>query len=66
MRPLPRAPQVPRITKSQQAHIHKLAIEVGVNLDRVLSFFGVRELQDIAAADFTRVIRSLEKRRGTA
>ena len=66
VRPLPRAPQVPRITKSQQTQIHKLAIEVGVNLDRVLSFFGVRDLQEIAAADFTRVIRSLEKRRGAA
>ena len=63
---IPRAPRVPRITKSQQTQIHKLAIEVGVNLDRVLSFFGVRELQEIAATDFSRVIRSLEKRRGAA
>ena len=55
-----------RITKSQQAQIHKLAIEVGVSLDRVLAYFGVAELGDIAANDFLRVIRSLEKRRQAA
>jgi hypothetical protein len=55
-----------RITRSQQAHIHKLAVEVGVELQRVLAYFGVRELQDIAATDFQRVVRSLEKRRATA
>jgi hypothetical protein len=63
VRPLPRAPVVSTITKAQQAQIHKLAIEVGVALDRVLGYFGVRELQDIAATDFLRVIRSLENRR---
>ena len=55
-----------RINKAQQAQIHKLAIEVGVSLDRVLSYFGVAELKDIAASDFLRVIRSLEKRRQAA
>jgi len=55
-----------RINKTQQAQIHKLAIEVGVSLDRVLSYFGVAELGDIAANDFLRVIRSLEKRRQAA
>ena len=55
-----------RITKAQQTQIHKLAIEVGVSLDRVLSYFGVAELKDIAASDFLRVIRSLEKRRQAA
>ena len=54
------------INKAQQAQIHKLAIEVGVSLDRVLSYFGVAELKDIAASDFLRVIRSLEKRRQAA
>jgi hypothetical protein len=63
VRPLPRAPLVSTITKDQQLQIHKLAIEVGVALDRVLDYFGVRELQDIRAADFMRVIRSLENRR---
>ena len=55
-----------RINKTQQAQIHKLAIEAGVSLDRVLSYFGVAELGDIAANDFLRVIRSLEKRRQAA
>lgn len=55
-----------RINKAQQAQIHKLAIEVGVSLDRVLSYFGVAELKDIPASDFLRVIRSLEKRRQAA
>lgn len=55
-----------RITKAQQTQIHKLAIEVGVSLDRVLSYFGVAGLQDIATEDFQRVIRSLEKRRQAA
>lgn len=55
-----------RITKSQQTQIHRLAIEVGVSLDRVLAYFGAAELGDIAANDFLRVIRSLEKRRQAA
>lgn len=55
-----------RITKSQQTQIHRLAIEVGISLDRVLAYFGVAELGDIAANDFLRVIRSLEKRRQAA
>ena len=63
VRSLPRTPQVPTITKAQQAQIHKLAIEVGVSLDRVLSYFGVRELQALPVNDFPRVMRSLENRR---
>ena len=55
-----------RISKSQQTQIHRLAIEVGISLDRVLAYFGVAELGDIAANDFLRVIRSLEKRRQAA
>lgn len=55
-----------RITKAQQTQIHKLALEVGISLERVLSYFGVRELKDITATDFLRVIRSLEKRRAAA
>ncbi|MFC7411409.1 DUF1071 domain-containing protein [Hydrogenophaga atypica] len=56
-------PAVATITRAQQTHIHKLVLEVGVDLDRVLAYFGVHALQDIAATDFLRVIRSLEKRR---
>lgn len=69
----PRSPLAPvtrpaeaRITRAQQAHIHKLALEVGISLERVLTYFGVRGLQDIAATDFLRVVRSLEKRRTAA
>lgn len=64
--PVQRGQTPQRISKSQQAQIHQLAIEVGVSLDRVLSYFGVAGLQDIAAADFLRVVRSLEKRRQAA
>lgn len=61
--PVKRTQAPDRISKVQQAQIHKLAIEVGVSLDRVLSYFGVSDLQEIAASDFVRVLRSLEKRR---
>lgn len=64
--PVQRKQQSDRISKMQQAHIHKLANEVGISLDRVLSYFGVSELPAIAASDFVRVIRSLEKRRQAA
>jgi len=57
---------VATITKAQQAQIHKLAIEAGVSLNRVLSYFSVTALKDIAATDFLRVVRSLEKRRKAA
>ena len=52
-----------RISKAQQTQIHKLAMEAGISLDRVLGYFGVSALSEIAATDFLRVIRSLEKRR---
>jgi hypothetical protein len=51
------------ITPTQQATIRKLAVEVGVELARVLDYFGVKDLAEIAAADYLRVVRSLEKRR---
>lgn len=54
------------ITKAQMAQIHKLVIEVGVDLDRMLNYFGVQELKDIPATDFLRVVRSLEQRRSAA
>lgn len=59
-------PALARITKSQQAQIHKLVIEVGMELSRVLSYFGANALKDIPATEFGRVIRSLEKRRSAA
>jgi hypothetical protein len=71
--PMPPAPVRPSagapdhsITPTQQRAIRKLAMEVGVELPRVLDYFGVRELGEIAAADYLRVIRSLEKKRSAA
>lgn len=62
--PMPPAkPQGKSITVSQQATIRKLAVEVGVELPRVLEYFGVRDLAEIAIGDYLRVVRSLEKRR---
>ncbi|HRK39513.1 MAG TPA: DUF1071 domain-containing protein [Burkholderiaceae bacterium] len=62
-RPVKRADGGERISKAQQAQIHKLALEVGISLDRVLAYFNVSALSEIAAVDFLRVMRSLEKRR---
>lgn len=63
--PHPRRADTP-ITRGQQAQVQKLAIEVGVSLERVLGYFGVRELKDIKTSDLPRVIRSLENRRAAA
>lgn len=62
-RPVKRVDAGERISKAQQAQIHKLALEVGISLDRVLGYFGVSALSEIAAVDFLRVMRSLEKKR---
>ena len=47
----------------QQAQIHKLVVETGTELNRLLGHFGIAKLQDLPVAEFTRVVRSLEKRR---
>jgi hypothetical protein len=47
----------------QQKAIRKQAGEVNVDLARVLEYFGVKDVAEIAAADYLRVVRSLEKRR---
>ena len=65
-RPVQRADHPERFSKAQQGQIHRLAIEVGVLLDRVLSYFGVTDLQSIPAQDFLRVMRSLANRRQAA
>jgi len=59
-------PAVARITKGQQTQIHKLSIEVGIGLNRVLAYFNVRSLDEIPATYFQRVMRSLENRRQAA
>lgn len=67
--PPPAPAQVPTvalgklITVTQQKTIRKLADEVGVEIGRVVEYFGVKDLTEIAASDYLRVVRSLEKRR---
>lgn len=51
------------ISVTQQQTIKRLATEVGVELPRVLEYFGVSELAAIPVSDYLRVVRSLEKRR---
>ena len=51
------------ISKAQQMRLHRLVIETGTQLDRMLAYFGARDLKDIKLIDFPRVVRSLEKRR---
>ena len=53
----------PTITGQQQVAIQKLVIEVGTDMNRLLQHFGVKQLRDLPAAEFMRVVRSLEKRR---
>jgi hypothetical protein len=53
----------PTITAAQQVMLQKLVTEVGTDMNRVLEHFGVRYLRDLPAAEFSRVVRSLEKRR---
>ncbi len=53
----------PTITPQQQVAIQKLVLEVGVDMGRLLQHWGIQRLRDLPAAEFMRVIRSLEKRR---
>jgi hypothetical protein len=51
------------INETQQRAIQRLVAEVGVEMPRLLEYFGVKALADIPVSDFLRVVRSLEKRR---
>ena len=53
----------PTITGPQQITIHKLVVETGTDLSRLLEHFNVGSLKDLPAIEFSRVVRSLEKRR---
>jgi hypothetical protein len=53
----------PTISGPQQLQIQKLVIEVGVEMSRMLDYFGVPSLKDLPASEFARVVRSLENRR---
>ena len=59
-------PAVLTLTGPQQGQIHRLLIETGTELNRLLEHFGVVALKDLPASQFTRVVRSLEKRRAAA
>lgn len=63
--PKPSVTTLPRngITATQQATIRRVAAEVGVEVSRMLDYFGVSSLSEIASTDYQRVLRSLEKRR---
>jgi hypothetical protein len=54
------------INETQQRAIQRLVAETGVELPRLLEFYGVSSLADIAVADFLRVVRSLEAKRRAA
>ena len=51
------------ISGLQQAQIHQLVVQTGSELNRLLAHFGIAQLQDLPADQFTRVVRSLEKRK---
>lgn len=53
----------PTISGPQQVHIQRLVVETGTDMNRLLAHFGVGSLKDLPAVAFTRVVRSLEKRR---
>ncbi|MBU6257873.1 MAG: DUF1071 domain-containing protein [Burkholderiales bacterium] len=68
-KPEPRPESAARLTTGktinelQQRAIQRLVAETGTELPRVLEFYGVKSVAEIAVADFLRVVRSLEKRR---
>jgi hypothetical protein len=51
------------ITIVQVAQIERLLTETGSDRAKLLAYFGVETLAEIAVADYPRVVRSLEKRR---
>lgn len=53
----------PTISGPQQARLQKLVIETGTDLQRLLDHFGITKLADLPAAEFVRVMRTLEQRR---
>lgn len=57
---------VPTISRAQQAQVHRLVLELGVDLQRLLDYFRARSLAEITVEQWPRVIRSLEKRRASA
>ncbi len=63
--PAPATPirQAKVITTAQIAQIERLLAETGSDRAKLLAYFSVETLAEIAVADYPRVVRSLEKRR---
>ncbi len=63
--PAPATPirQGKAITVAQIAQIERLLAETGSDRAKLLTYFGVETLAEIAVSDYARVVRSLEKRR---
>lgn len=54
------------ISGPQQAQIQKLVVQTGTDLNRLLEHFGIQKLAGLPAAEFIRVVRTLENRRAAA
>lgn len=54
------------LSAAQQAAISRKALELGVSLNHVLRYFGVKWLKDLQSSDFSRVMQALEQRRSAA
>lgn len=52
-----------RINTAQRRHIEQLITETGADINRLLTYFSIRSLDEIPAAQYARVVRSLEARR---
>lgn len=63
---LPESARPETLSAEQQAAIQSKISEIGGNLDRLLAYFKVRSLGEIAESDYERVIRSLERGRKAA
>jgi len=56
-------PRADTITAAQVNYINKLIKETGTELQKVLDYFGIARIEDIAKTEASRVIRSLEQAR---
>ncbi len=59
----PKVPAAPgaKLSADQVARVKALLAETGTALQRLLDFFRVQRIEDIAAADYERVIQTLER-----
>lgn len=64
--PVANLPQPGRASPAQLRYIGRLLDETGSELDRLLEFFGVDELEELTAQAASRAIRSLESKRRAA